>query len=120
VATGFIDAELAKGTYQHAIDDARRAHKPVPPRFQEARGPRAPREPIEMKEDQLGDTNLPSGLLEDGEEVRIRAKAGDGTLLVTDRRLAVWLAGDEFEFDIPFDALRRIQFDIERSVRRRW
>jgi len=67
-----------------------------------------------MKEDQLGDTNLPSGLLEHGEEVRIHAKAGDGTLLVTDRRLAVWLAGDEFEFDIPFDALRRIQFDIER------
>jgi hypothetical protein len=62
----------------------------------------------------LGDPNLPSGLLEHGEEVRSHAVAGDSTLLVTDRRLAVWLGGDGFELDIPFDALRRIQFDIER------
>ena len=42
------------------------------------------------------------------------ARAASASLLVTDRRLAVADA-DRLALDIPFDGLRRIQFDIERS-----
>jgi hypothetical protein len=52
--------------------------------------------------------------LEPGETVQAVARAADASLLVTDRRLAV-ADEDRLALDIPFDGLRRIQFDIERS-----
>ena len=52
--------------------------------------------------------------LEPGETVQAIAHAASASLLVTDRRLAVADA-DRLALDIPFDGLRRIQFDIERS-----
>ena len=53
-------------------------------------------------------------VLLDGEVIEARARAQDGVLAVTPRRLAI-AAGDRLLLDIPFDRLRRIQFDIERS-----
>jgi hypothetical protein len=52
--------------------------------------------------------------LEPGETVQAVAHAADASLLVTDRRLAV-ADEDRLSLDIPFDGLRRIQFDIERT-----
>jgi hypothetical protein len=52
--------------------------------------------------------------LEPGESVQAIARAASASLLVTDRRLAV-ADEDRLALDIPFDGLRRIQFDIERS-----
>ncbi len=52
--------------------------------------------------------------LEPGETVQAVARAASASLLVTDRRLAV-ADEDRLALDIPFDGLRRIQFDIERS-----
>jgi hypothetical protein len=57
---------------------------------------------------------VPYHLLDPDEEIRTQAAADDGVLLVTDRRLAVSLRGGRFDLDVPFEALRRIQFDIER------
>jgi len=52
--------------------------------------------------------------LEPGEEIAVTARAHDADVLVTDRRLAI-AADDRLLLDVPFDQLRRIQFDIERS-----
>ena len=61
-------------------------------------------------------TPIPYRLLEPGEQVYAEAQADDGAaLLVTDRRVAVAVRPDRFQLDVPFDALRRIQFDIERN-----
>jgi hypothetical protein len=51
--------------------------------------------------------------LEPGEELRQRARATDAVLALTDRRLFV-AAPERVALAIPFDGLRRIQFDIER------
>jgi hypothetical protein len=61
-------------------------------------------------------TTVPYRLLEPGEQVYAEAQADDGAaLLVTDRRVAVAVRPDRFQLDVPFEALRRIQFDIERQ-----
>ena len=53
-------------------------------------------------------------LLHPDEEVQVEAQ-GEGTMLVvTDRRLAVVSRPGRADLDIPFEDLRRIQFDIER------
>ncbi|MDF2733572.1 MAG: hypothetical protein K0S97_195 [Chloroflexota bacterium] len=52
--------------------------------------------------------------LEPEEAVQAVANAESASVLVTDRRIAV-ADGDRLALDIPFDALRRIQFDIERD-----
>ena len=52
--------------------------------------------------------------LEPGETVQAIARAASASLLVTDRRLAV-ADEDRLALDLPFQGLRRIQFDIERE-----
>jgi hypothetical protein len=52
--------------------------------------------------------------LEPGEVVEVLAQATEASLLVTDRRVAV-AEEDRLALDIPFQGLRRIQFDIERE-----
>jgi hypothetical protein len=42
------------------------------------------------------------------------AKARNAALVVSDRRLLI-LTGERTTLDVPFDRLRRIQFDIERN-----
>jgi hypothetical protein len=58
---------------------------------------------------------VPYGLLDPNEQVHAEAQADDGTLVVTDKRVAVTLRPDRFDLDVPFEALRRVQFDIERE-----
>lgn len=53
-------------------------------------------------------------LLQPGETVHVLADAAGAKLIVTDRRLAV-AADDRVALNIPYDGLRRIQFDIERK-----
>jgi hypothetical protein len=53
-------------------------------------------------------------VLEPGEELRLRAQAIDSVLAVTDRRLVV-AARERIALAVPFQRLRRIQFDIERN-----
>jgi hypothetical protein len=53
-------------------------------------------------------------LVEAGETVQALADANEVSLLVTDRRVAV-ASSDRVALNIGFDALRRIQFDIERE-----
>lgn len=51
--------------------------------------------------------------LGEGERIEALAKAVDANIVVTDKRVVV--ATDErLIVDVPFDRLRRIQFDIER------
>jgi hypothetical protein len=52
--------------------------------------------------------------LDPGETVHAVADAGEASLVVTDRRLAVATDG-RLPLDVPFHGLRRIQFDIERQ-----
>ena len=52
--------------------------------------------------------------LDPGETVHVVAEAGEASLVVTDRRLAV-AADGRLALDVPFHELRRIQFDIERK-----
>jgi len=52
-------------------------------------------------------------VLEEGEKLRLRAVAGEATLAVTDRRLVV-AAPSRIALAVPFERVRRIQFDIER------
>ena len=52
--------------------------------------------------------------LEPGEELHVSAQATDAVLAVTDRRLMV-AARERIALAVPFQALRRIQFDIERD-----
>lgn len=54
-------------------------------------------------------------LLEPDEQLHAHAAAEDAIMLVTDRRLAVATTDRRFALDIPFDHLRRVQFDIERT-----
>ncbi len=54
-------------------------------------------------------------LLEPDEVLHAQASAEDAVMLVTDRRLAVARTDHRFDLDIPFEDLRRVQFDIERS-----
>lgn len=54
-------------------------------------------------------------LLHQDERIEFEAHAHEARLLVTDRRLAVVSRPDRPDLDVPFDALRRIQFDIERE-----
>ena len=58
---------------------------------------------------------IPYGLLDPGEQVYAEAQAHEGAIVVTDRRVAVAVMPDRFHLDVPFEALRRIQFDIERE-----
>ena len=52
-------------------------------------------------------------VLEPGEQLQIRAPATEAVLAVTDRRLIV-ADPSRVALAVPFEALRRIQFDIER------
>jgi hypothetical protein len=61
------------------------------------------------------DPNTPRRLLDPSESVHVEARADDALVLVTDKRLAVASRPDRFDLDIPFDGLRRVQFDIERT-----
>jgi hypothetical protein len=53
-------------------------------------------------------------ILRPGEVVETQALADSSTIAVTRERLIV-VDGDTVVLDIPFDGLRRIQFDIERG-----
>jgi hypothetical protein len=53
-------------------------------------------------------------VLEPGEQLRLRAPASESTLAVTDRRLIV-ADPNRIALAVPFERLRRIQFDVERS-----
>jgi hypothetical protein len=46
--------------------------------------------------------------------LQVHAEATDAVMLVTDRRVAVALK-DRLSMAVPFEALRRIQFDVERN-----
>ncbi len=53
-------------------------------------------------------------LLQSEEKLQMAARARDAILAVTDRRLVV--ADDQrVALDIPYDSVRRVQFDIERA-----
>jgi hypothetical protein len=52
--------------------------------------------------------------LERGEEIEVVAEALDATIIVTDRRLVVATPGS-LVLDIPFERLRRIEFDVEKG-----
>jgi hypothetical protein len=54
-------------------------------------------------------------LLDRDEKVQVEALAVEARLVVTDRRVAVVSRPDRPDLDIPFEGLRRIQFDIERE-----
>jgi hypothetical protein len=53
-------------------------------------------------------------VLEPGEQLRLQAPASDATLAITDRRLIV-ADPNRIALAVPFERLRRIQFDVERS-----
>ncbi|SRR5258705_5011318 len=53
-------------------------------------------------------------VLEPGEQLRLRAPASEAILAVTDRRLIV-ADPNRVALAVPFERLRRIQFDVERS-----
>ena len=64
---------------------------------------------------EMAQSRLPSlVLLRDDERVEIQARAVEASIIVTDRRLLV-ATDDALTVDIPFDRLRRIQFDIEKA-----
>lgn len=48
-----------------------------------------------------------------GEEIRVRAAARDALIAVTDQRLVVATQA-RLALAVPFESVRRIQFDIER------
>lgn len=51
--------------------------------------------------------------LDPGEEIRVRAAARDALIAVTDQRLVVATQA-RLALAVPFESVRRIQFDIER------
>jgi hypothetical protein len=53
-------------------------------------------------------------LLEPDEQLQTRARALDGEVAVTDRRILV-RTGGRVVLNIPVERLRRIQFDVERT-----
>src|ERR671917_1067444 len=65
--------------------------------------------------EELQDRDHPAlKILEPDETVHSFAPASDARVLVTNRRLAV-IRGSKVILDIPFERLRRVQFDIERE-----
>ena len=48
------------------------------------------------------------------EELHIQARSMDSVVAITDRRVIV-TSGERVELDIPYEQLRRVQFDIERG-----
>lgn len=52
--------------------------------------------------------------LEPDESLRAMARARDAALAVSDRRV-VLVSGDRLALNVPFERLRRVQFDIERD-----
>ena len=58
--------------------------------------------------------------LDPSESIHIVARAENALVLVTDKRVAAASRPDRFDMDIPYEGLRRIQFDIERTRRRCW
>jgi hypothetical protein len=52
--------------------------------------------------------------LDPDEEIHVEALAGDHTVVVTAKRLAIG-SRERLALDVPIDNLRRIQFDIERD-----
>ena len=69
----------------------------------------------------MGDQNdgpvpvIPYGLLDPDEQVHAEAQADEGAIIVTDKRVVVAVVPERFHLDVPFEALRRVQFDIERA-----
>jgi hypothetical protein len=53
-------------------------------------------------------------ILRPDEELHIQARSMDSVVAITDRRLIV-TSGERVELDIPYEQLRRVQFDIERG-----
>jgi hypothetical protein len=53
-------------------------------------------------------------ILSPDEELHVQARAIEGTLAVTDRRVVVTKEG-RVTMDVPYAELRRVQFDIERE-----
>ena len=53
-------------------------------------------------------------LLQSEEKLQMAARARDAILAVTDRRLVV-VDDHRVALDIPYDSVRRVQFDIERA-----
>jgi hypothetical protein len=53
-------------------------------------------------------------ILRPDEELHIQARSVDSVVAITDRRLIV-TSGERVELDIPYEQLRRVQFDIERG-----
>jgi hypothetical protein len=53
-------------------------------------------------------------LLEPGEQVEHRARALEGTVALTDRRLAV-VDDERVALAVPVQDIRRLQFDIEKA-----
>ena len=53
--------------------------------------------------------------LDPTERVHVEARAEDGVVIVTDRRLMVARREGRYDLDIRYESLRRIQFDIERT-----
>ncbi len=60
------------------------------------------------------DLPLIEALLESGEQIRAAAEARDAVLAVTDRRVVV-ADPARVALAVPIDAIRRVQFDIERT-----
>src|SRR5215207_4351004 len=52
--------------------------------------------------------------LDPDEEIHVEAPAGDQTVVVTAKRLAIG-SRQRLALDVPIENLRRIQFDIERD-----
>jgi hypothetical protein len=52
--------------------------------------------------------------LDPNEEIHVEAPAGDHTVVVTAKRLAIG-SRERLALDVPIENLRRIQFDIERD-----
>src|SRR5690242_5215670 len=53
-------------------------------------------------------------LLQPGEIVHHEAEALEGVVAVTDRRVLI-KSDERVTMDLPFEAVRRIQFDVERK-----
>jgi hypothetical protein len=64
--------------------------------------------------DDRADEDAVLRLLEPDEQLQITARALDGLVAVTDRRVVVRSSG-RVSLDVPVENLRRIQFDVERT-----
>jgi hypothetical protein len=67
-----------------------------------------------MENPDLPDENGVLHLLEPDEQLHTKARAIDGLVAVTDRRILVQ-SGGRVALDVRVDQLRRIQFDVERT-----